>query len=673
MTLDGAALLQLLPAIYRLRDADQGGPLARLLDVLAEQVQVLQEDLAQLYDDQFIETCADWVVPYIGDLIGYKQLNGVAATISSPRAEVANTINLRRGKGTITVLERLARDVTGWDAHVVEYFLGLAATQCVKHVRAGAGGTVDMRRQPVLERIGSPFDSAAHSAEVRGLGCGGRWNLPNVGIHLWTQESTGLSQATAFALDDLRFFFNPLGADTQLFNRPQPLPPDAPLARESNLPLPISRRALAAKLNSFYGADLSMFIGGLPAGMVLLSADLSDLDAAGTKWAHVPAPGSVLIDPQRGRIAFAVAPPKPLQVWFHRASGSDIGGGEYERLSTLSLGLQPVVEVQSASGSVQTAFTAVAAGGAVQFPGSATWVETPSVALAANAVVELRAADQTRPVLQLAGELKISGATGSELTLNGLVISGGALHLAATANGQGPDTLRLVHCTLVPGTTLKGDGSAAQPGAPGLIVETKGTRVELDHCVVGALHIAAECSVTLTNCIVDAGDPAAVAFAAVDGDAAGGALQATNCTLVGRVHSAAIASASNCIFHARASLTGSTTSWPAPVWSERRQEGCLRFSYLPLESIVPRRYRCQPAAAADASRVVPLFDSLRYGDASYCQLARRSANEIRTGADDGAEMGVHHEQMAQQRESNLRLRLAEYLRVGLDGGLLFAD
>jgi hypothetical protein len=660
MTLDGDALLQLLPAIYRLRDADQGGALARLLDVLAEQVQVLQEDLAQLYDDQFIETCADWVVPYIGDLIGYRQLNGVAATISSPRAEVANTINLRRGKGTITVLERLSRDVTGWDAHVVEYFLGLAVTQCVKHVRAGAGGTVDMRRQPVLERIGSPLDSAAHTAEVRGLACGGRWNLPYVGIHLWTQESTGLSQATAFALDDLRFFFNPLGTDTQLFNRPQPLPGDAPLARESNLPVPISRRALAANLNGFYGQDLSMFIAGLPAGTELLSADLSDLDAGGTKWAHVPATGSVLIDPQRGRIAFAAAPPKPLQVWFHRASASDIGGGEYERLSTLSLGLQPVVEVQSASGSVQTAFAAVASGGAVQFPNSGTWVETPSVALAANAVVELRAADQTRPVLQLSGELKISGATGSELTLNGLVISGGALHLAATANGQGPDTLRLVHCTLVPGTS-------------GLLVETKGTRVELDHCVVGTLRIAAECSVSLTNCIVDAGDPAAVAFAAVDGDAAGGAVQATDCTLIGRVHSTAIASASNCIFHAHASLSGGATPWPAPVWSERRQEGCLRFSYLPLESIVPRRYRCQPASAADASRVVPLLDSLRYGDASYCQLARRSANEIRTGADDGAEMGVHHEQMAQQRESNLRLRLAEYLRVGLDGGLLFAD
>jgi len=264
MTLDGAALLQLLPAIYRLRDADQGGALARLLDVLAEQVQVLQEDLAQLYDDQFIETCADWVVPYIGDLIGYRQLNGVAATVSSPRAEVANTINLRRGKGTVTVLERLARDVTGWDAHVVEYFLGLAATQCVKHVRPGAGGTVDLRGQPLLERIGSPFDGAAHGVEVRGLGCGGRWNLSNVGIHLWTQRSVGLSQATAFARDNLRFFFDPLGADTQLFNRPQPLPADAPLAREANLPVAISRRALAAGLDGFHGPDRSLSSAACP-------------------------------------------------------------------------------------------------------------------------------------------------------------------------------------------------------------------------------------------------------------------------------------------------------------------------------------------------------------------------------------------------------------------------
>ena len=60
--------------------------------------------------------CADWVVPYIGDLIGYQSLHQSVPGIASPRAEVAHTIALRRRKGTATVLEQLARDVTGWDA-----------------------------------------------------------------------------------------------------------------------------------------------------------------------------------------------------------------------------------------------------------------------------------------------------------------------------------------------------------------------------------------------------------------------------------------------------------------------------------------------------------------------------------------------------------------------------
>ena len=59
----------------------------------------LEENVEQLYDDQFIETCADWVAPYIGDLIGYRPLHGVAPTVASPRAEVANTIALSPAQG----------------------------------------------------------------------------------------------------------------------------------------------------------------------------------------------------------------------------------------------------------------------------------------------------------------------------------------------------------------------------------------------------------------------------------------------------------------------------------------------------------------------------------------------------------------------------------------------
>ena len=104
MSIDTETLYALLPSVYRNRDADAGGPLLALVQVVAEQLALLEDNLAQLYDDQFIETCSDWVVPYIGDLIGYRQLRGGASQVSSPRAEVADTIRLRRGKGTAATL-----------------------------------------------------------------------------------------------------------------------------------------------------------------------------------------------------------------------------------------------------------------------------------------------------------------------------------------------------------------------------------------------------------------------------------------------------------------------------------------------------------------------------------------------------------------------------------------
>ena len=81
LTPTGQRLFDLLPVIHRLRDADNGNVLREIVEVLAEQVDVLEEEISQLYDDQFIETCARWVAPYIGDLIGYRVLNGVVPAV----------------------------------------------------------------------------------------------------------------------------------------------------------------------------------------------------------------------------------------------------------------------------------------------------------------------------------------------------------------------------------------------------------------------------------------------------------------------------------------------------------------------------------------------------------------------------------------------------------------
>jgi hypothetical protein len=68
-----------------------------------------------------------------------------------------------------------------------------------------------------------------------------------------------------------------------------------------------------------------------------------------------------------------------------------------------------------------------------------------------------------------------------------------------------------------------------------------------------------------------------------------------------------------------------------------------------------------------------MFTSLRYGDPGYCQLSRRAALEVRQGADDESEMGAFHALFQPQRETNLRVRLDEYLRFGLEAGIFYAS
>src|SRR6266540_535798 len=186
MSFDADRMYELLPAIYRVRDADRGEPLKALLSVIADQVGVLEEDLAQLYDDQFIETCAPWVVPYIGDLIGYRALHNVVPKIGSQRAEVAHTIGFRRRKGTAAMLEQLARDVTGWNARAVEFFQLLGWTQFMNHLRRQNHYAPDLRDWEPLERLGTAFETTAHTVDVRHIEQNeGKYNIPNIGIFFW--------------------------------------------------------------------------------------------------------------------------------------------------------------------------------------------------------------------------------------------------------------------------------------------------------------------------------------------------------------------------------------------------------------------------------------------------------------------------------------------------------
>ena len=123
-------IYELLPAFYRIRDAEQGEPLKALIEIIAREAKITEENIAQLYANWFIETCEEWVVPYIGDLMGVKGMHSITGSKAiSQRAYVANTLSYRRRKGIAPVLEQLSLDAAGWRAHVTEFFELQAKTQ----------------------------------------------------------------------------------------------------------------------------------------------------------------------------------------------------------------------------------------------------------------------------------------------------------------------------------------------------------------------------------------------------------------------------------------------------------------------------------------------------------------------------------------------------------------
>src|ERR1700680_3147055 len=109
-------LYRLLPAVYRLRDSDQGEPLRALLSLIEREHDAVELDILSLYENWFIETCQEWVVPYIGDLLAVRPLNPASPGTFSERGYVAHTLDYRRRQGTASMIEQLARDVTGWAA-----------------------------------------------------------------------------------------------------------------------------------------------------------------------------------------------------------------------------------------------------------------------------------------------------------------------------------------------------------------------------------------------------------------------------------------------------------------------------------------------------------------------------------------------------------------------------
>src|SRR6266478_4098866 len=124
-----AKLWQLVPAVYRSLDSDpsEPGPLVELVNRIGAQAAVLRRSIDRLWEDQSIESCDDWIIPYIGDLLATRLVACLDAR--AQRLDVAKTIYYRRRSGTLGVLEELAADIAGRDARAVEFFRRLGRTR----------------------------------------------------------------------------------------------------------------------------------------------------------------------------------------------------------------------------------------------------------------------------------------------------------------------------------------------------------------------------------------------------------------------------------------------------------------------------------------------------------------------------------------------------------------
>lgn len=358
-------LFQRLPEIYRIRDSEQTPPdqLKAYLAGFEEAFGAIHENIEALYHDLFIETCDDWVIPYIADLLGASHLKGDPWTI---RADVADTIPLRRRKGTRQAIERLAANLTAWPARAVELRDSLGWHQHLNHQRPDAGGappladpdrtrfaiprggTVPVRDPAALSLLGTPFDRFSYTIDTKpAIANRVPYNLPNLAIFLWRLAAYRLSVSRPVFANPLpiapipapepgeaafaaRFNIHPLGRPVRLFNtyRADPRAEPARLTRPDEVPGPIPYARLiqdSEEGNPDAYVDIDTYdpgppIGGIEIGDSGIQIFLPEGDFTSDEWTlrgdnlcawenglrRTIANREIVIDPDIGRILFGL-------------------------------------------------------------------------------------------------------------------------------------------------------------------------------------------------------------------------------------------------------------------------------------------------------------------------------------------------------------------------------
>ena len=700
-------LWALLPEVYRAQDTDQfgaNGPLRELINRIGTQAANVRRNIDRLWEDQSIETCDDWVIPYIADLVATNLVQGLDSR--GQRLDVANTIAYRRRKGTVGVLEQIANDITGWDAKVVEFFRRLGRTRHGLDPPLGRplvpgdavaqlqqteglvgpqtltpiGGTADLRNVAGATQTGTAFDEYFRTADTRaGHGDTGWYNIPNIGVFVWRLQTFPRGPVTPVAVHGCPhwFTFDPTGRDVPLFamHRSTDSFGDTWVSPQlCQIATPISQTLLQDNI----AASAPGSTDPPPVALYGKGDALTVLDDAG----NVIAPASLTLRPTRGRfLLLGAAPPAQPEATYTQGFSSQIGAGGYDRRVAGSAVPTPAPAVLLAAGAgTLAAAGAIPKTGTLAIPGSLTRtgaaavqvtgaLTIQAVAPTASAAAPL-AAGPSCPVIRLPATDSpwvINGAAGAVLVLDGLLVTGGDVVLTGSFA-----SVTLNCCTFDPGSAATSGEPSSPPGLFALAadqrplrptrlwIEASVTTLTVTRCILGPVRTRASGVVeilTMSDSIVQA------IAAGDDGTAlnlSDGTANLSRCTVLGgaALHRADI---SESILHDLATV-------------DDVQYGCVRFSAWSSGSTLPRAYQ--------SVRIPPgtgLFTATDIGQPGYAQLLPRAdasilpdtlppgtpSPTISAGAADGSEMGAFAREKTPIKLGGLLAKFQEYMPAGL--------
>lgn len=657
-------LYDLLPEYYRIQDVKEGRALESLLKIIGEQADILEENISELYENWFIETCKEWMIPYIGDLVATRNLNHEVIKDSSSRSWVCNTIGFRRRKGTLAMLENLSHDVTGWHTKTIEFFRLLSCTQNVNNFRKIT--TVNMRDTGQLALRNTPFNTLSHNLDVRHINNNrGKYNISNIGFFLWRLQPYPVNNSQAYDFKDGKFTFSQLGYDIPLFNIPQTEQKFSDLADEINVPEPIPRLTIKNNLTKYYGdgkaIDIEADGSEIPVDQIVV-ANLTD-------WKNRPS-GKVAVDPVLGRILFPInKTPKKVYVRYHSGFSSEIGFRFSEREVSNQGKTIPVYyiaknddtrkKLEISPNIFKTFNDAIAKwktngdlNAIFEIVDSEIYDEPiDDISIPQNTSLEIRSQEGQRPVLKLMKPLSLLGTDknsyqGNSIIIDGLIIDRKDNTVSTLIDIKGElGSLAVKYCTLVPSQDSNMKSLEIREGNDLLTIY-------VDHSISGRIDTSkSKAQLKFSDSIVDGKEKMSQGFAI-----SCHRTTIENCTIFGSVEASQIDLARNTIFNDDINI-------------RFRQKGIMQFCYVSPSSDTPRQFKCQPRDDT-FNKIRPIFTSEQFGYPSYAQLDLDTDKAILEGADDENEMGVFNHLGQSARMDNLKVCLDEYMLFGLEAGIL---